>query len=167
MVRITLEIPLCFLTIARLLHATTLAPRGFKCSRIRLIVPPFPAASRPSNSMTILWPVFFTWVCNFKSSICSLSFSLSYSMVDLGIQTWIALSEPLEFMFFRASPSDNLTLFEAVTESSHHMTEYNIYYLDFQFRRIFSMTCLWIHLCSVIEGCIGCLQICIIPSPST
>ena len=36
--------------------ATTRAPRGFRCSMNRLIVPPLPAASRPSKSMTSLLP---------------------------------------------------------------------------------------------------------------
>jgi hypothetical protein len=38
-------------------RATTVAPRGFSGSRMRLIVPPLPAASRPSKSSTMRSPV--------------------------------------------------------------------------------------------------------------
>ena len=51
--------------------ATTVAPRGFRCSVNRLIVPPLPAASRPSNTITIRCPVSFTQFCSLTSSICS------------------------------------------------------------------------------------------------
>ncbi len=45
----------------------------------RLIVPPFPAASRPSNRMTIRVPVSFTQFCSFSSSICNSRLVASYS----------------------------------------------------------------------------------------
>ena len=51
--------------------ATTVAPRGFRCSVNRLIVPPLPAASLPSKTMTIRWPVSLTQFCSLTSSICS------------------------------------------------------------------------------------------------
>ena len=41
------------------------------CSMKRLMVPPLPAASRPSNSMTMRWPVSSTQRCAFSSSRCS------------------------------------------------------------------------------------------------
>jgi hypothetical protein len=37
----------------------------------RLIVPPFPVASRPSNKMTMRVPVSFTQFCSFNCSICN------------------------------------------------------------------------------------------------
>ena len=49
--------------------ATTRAPRGFRCSVNRLIVPPLPAASRPSKISTTFCPVSLTQLCSFSSSI--------------------------------------------------------------------------------------------------
>ena len=43
----------------------------------RLIVPPLPAASRPSKTMTCLAPVSIVQYWNFSSSICSRYFSTS------------------------------------------------------------------------------------------
>ena len=51
--------------------ATTRAPRGLRCSVKRLIVPPLPAASRPSKRIATRWPVSLTQSCIFSSSICS------------------------------------------------------------------------------------------------
>ena len=51
-----------------LLNATTRAVRGFRCSVKRLMVPPLPAASRPSNSITIFWPVSCSQSCTFSNS---------------------------------------------------------------------------------------------------
>ncbi len=45
----------------------------------RLIVPPLPAASRPSKRMTTRWPVSLTQFCSFSSSIWSRRFTRSYS----------------------------------------------------------------------------------------
>ena len=45
----------------------------------RLIVPPLPAASRPSNTSTIRCPVDFTQFCSLTSSICSGRLRYSYS----------------------------------------------------------------------------------------
>ena len=45
----------------------------------RLIVPPLPAASRPSNTITIRCPVDFTQFCSLTSSICSGRLRYSYS----------------------------------------------------------------------------------------
>ena len=51
-----------------LASATTVAPRGFRCSVNRLIVPPLPAASRPSNTITMCSPVDLTQFCSLTSS---------------------------------------------------------------------------------------------------
>ena len=48
---------------------------------MRLMIPPLPAASRPSKRMTILAPVAFTHSCSFTNSVCSLNISLSYSLL--------------------------------------------------------------------------------------
>ncbi|SHX13930.1 Uncharacterised protein [Mycobacteroides abscessus subsp. abscessus] len=58
--------------------ATTRAPRGFRCSMKRLMVPPLPAASRPSKRMTCRAPVRLLQFCSLSSSICSSRFSSSY-----------------------------------------------------------------------------------------
>ena len=60
-----------------LVSATTRAARGFRCSMNRLIVPPLPAASRPSNKITCLLPVSCAQYWNFNSSICSWYFCSS------------------------------------------------------------------------------------------
>ena len=41
----------------------------------RLMVPPLPAASRPSNRMTMRWPVSLAQACSFSSSTCRRNFS--------------------------------------------------------------------------------------------
>ena len=46
----------------------------------RLMVPPLPAASRPSNTITTRWPVSFTHDCSFSSSTCSRYFCFSYAL---------------------------------------------------------------------------------------
>jgi hypothetical protein len=43
----------------------------------RLIAPPLPAASRPSNSTTTRWPVSFTHACSFSNSTCNRYFCVS------------------------------------------------------------------------------------------
>ena len=60
-----------------LVSATIRAPRGLRCSMNRLIVPPLPAASRPSKTMTCLRPESWAQYWNFSSSICSRYFSTS------------------------------------------------------------------------------------------
>ena len=45
----------------------------------RLMVPPLPAASRPSNTMTCRSPLAWLHFCSFSSSICSSRFCSSYS----------------------------------------------------------------------------------------
>ena len=49
----------------------------------RFIVPPFPAASRPSNSSTTRSPVSRTHLCIFSSSTCSSAFWRSYLRRDI------------------------------------------------------------------------------------
>ena len=48
--------------------ATTRNTRGLTRSVIALIVPPLPAASRPSNTMMMRWPVVFTHSWRWHSS---------------------------------------------------------------------------------------------------
>src|SRR4030067_706057 len=67
--------------------ATTRAPRGFKCSTTLLIVPPLPAASRPSKISRTFCPLAMTCFCHFNSSICSFCSSSSYFRVKLLTQT--------------------------------------------------------------------------------
>ena len=61
-------------------RATTRNTRGLTRSVIRLIVPPLPAVSRPSNTMQILAPVAFTHSCMATSSPCRILISRSYSL---------------------------------------------------------------------------------------
>ena len=49
----------------------------------RLIVPPFPAASRPSKRTTSFWPVSRSQPWAFSSSICSSRLLTSYSLRDI------------------------------------------------------------------------------------
>ena len=51
--------------------ATTRNTRGLTRSVIRLIVPPLPAVSRPSNTMQTLAPEALTHSCIATSSPCS------------------------------------------------------------------------------------------------
>ena len=60
-------------------RATTRNTRGLTRSVIRLIVPPFPAVSRPSNTMQIFAPDALTHSCMATSSPCSSFISRSYS----------------------------------------------------------------------------------------
>ena len=58
-------------------RATTRNTRGLTRSTIRLIVPPLPAVSRPSNTMQTLAPLAFTHSCMATSSACSVASSAS------------------------------------------------------------------------------------------
>ena len=49
----------------------------------RLMVPPLPAASRPSNKITWRLPEALIQFCILSSSICSRRFSPSYSSLDM------------------------------------------------------------------------------------
>src|SRR5260221_9278541 len=55
-------------------------PRGFNGWATHLIAPPFPAASRPSNSTTSFLPVVLIEYCIFTSSMCSSASLASYSL---------------------------------------------------------------------------------------
>ena len=59
-------------------RATVLQTRGFKRCMIRLIAPPLPAESRPSNMTSTLSFFSTTQSCNLTSSPCSLKSSLKY-----------------------------------------------------------------------------------------
>src|SRR6185312_8901392 len=59
--------------------ATTRNTRGLTRSVIRLMVPPLPAVSRPSNTMQIFAPVAFTHSCSATSSPCRWRIWCSYS----------------------------------------------------------------------------------------
>jgi len=61
-------------------RATVRNTRGLTRSVIRLIVPPFPAVSRPSNTIQILAPDSLTHSCRATSSPCSSRISRSYSL---------------------------------------------------------------------------------------
>ncbi len=56
-------------------RATTRNTRGLTRSVIRLIVPPFPAVSRPSNTTQTLAPESFTHSCIATSSPCKILIS--------------------------------------------------------------------------------------------
>src|SRR6266704_1758770 len=60
-------------------NRTICAILGFRNCVTRLIVLPFPAASRPSNTTTILARSARTHSCSFTSSACSRNSSFSYS----------------------------------------------------------------------------------------
>ena len=60
-------------------RATTRNTRGLTRSVIRLIVPPFPAVSRPSKTTQILAPDSFTHSCMATSSPCRTLICRSYS----------------------------------------------------------------------------------------
>ena len=68
--------------------ATTRNTRGLTRSVRARIVPPFPAVSRPSNTMTTRWPFALTHSCRLTSSACSLRsrrvYSLFFSFVGFG-----------------------------------------------------------------------------------
>ena len=66
-------------------RATTLKTRGLTRSVIRLIVPPLPAVSRPSNTMQTLAPVAFTHSCSATSSPWRRRISRSYSLFVIGV----------------------------------------------------------------------------------
>src|SRR5271169_5617488 len=67
--------------------ATTRNTRGLTRSVIALIVPPFPAASRPSKITTTRKPCCLTQSCSAHSSTCSLRSAFSYSLRFIGSLT--------------------------------------------------------------------------------
>src|SRR3954452_10305655 len=56
------------------------ATRGLRCSATRLMVPPLPAASRPSKTTTSRTPSARTHSCSFTNSVCRHSSSFSYTL---------------------------------------------------------------------------------------
>ena len=61
----------------------------------RLMAPPLPAASRPSNRITTRWPVSLTQACSFSSSTCSRYFCFSYARRDIRFLYGIAAVAPV------------------------------------------------------------------------
>src|SRR5579864_7241546 len=57
--------------------------RGLTRSIMRLIIPPLPAASRPSKMITMRALVALTQSCSLTSSTCSLKTSASYSFLPI------------------------------------------------------------------------------------
>lgn len=76
-------------------------PRGLSGSATHLIAPPFPAASRPSNSITTFLPVALIQYCIFTNSMCSssnlASYSLRFSLHSCG--DWLTTSFAALFPF--------------------------------------------------------------------
>ena len=67
-------------------RATMRTTRGLRCSVMRLMVPPLPAASRPSKITATRSPACLIHSCSLTSSICSFSSSASY--VSRSIFLW-------------------------------------------------------------------------------
>ncbi len=59
------------------------ATRGLRCSATRLIVPPLPAASRPSKITTSRAPSARTYSCSLTNSTCRRRSSFSYTSRQL------------------------------------------------------------------------------------
>src|SRR5659263_186574 len=68
-------------------RAAIRATRGERYSVIRLMVPPLPAASRPSKMITIRAPVPRTHCCSFASSPWRRYISVSYVLLEI-LATW-------------------------------------------------------------------------------
>src|SRR5579862_5525063 len=66
-------------------NATTRNTRGLTRSVMALMVPPLPAASRPSNTTTTRSPSRLTQSCKAHSSTCSLRSAFSYSLRFIGV----------------------------------------------------------------------------------
>src|SRR5271165_161233 len=79
-------------------------PRGFNGSATHLTAPPFPAASRPSNSTTSLLPVALIQYCSFTNSMCSApslaSYALRLSLPSIGDSSEVAAFCAALFTFF-------------------------------------------------------------------
>src|SRR5579864_4516889 len=71
--------------------------RGLTGSMMRLMMPPFPAASRPSKMITMRALVALTQSCSLTSSTCSLKISASYSF--LPIFGWPLTPSSIDFDF--------------------------------------------------------------------
>src|SRR5215472_12800189 len=101
-------------------RATTRKTRGLTRSVIRLIVPPFPAVSRPSNTTQILAPVPFTHSCMATSSACRTRISRSYSLrfIFAGGPSALACSCPVGGAWPAASSCFCLPFFLAIALTS-------------------------------------------------
>src|SRR5262245_62233677 len=85
--------------------ATTRNTRGLTRSVIALIVPPLPAASRPSNTTITRSPFSRTQSWSAHSSICRVRSSLSYSWRFIGLSAvLIDLVSPSSRVRIPASP---------------------------------------------------------------
>src|SRR5277367_5116044 len=62
-------------------RATTRKTRGLTRSVIARIVPPLPAASRPSKTTITRKPLYLTHSCSLQSSACSRRSSFVYSLL--------------------------------------------------------------------------------------
>src|SRR5262249_44375702 len=65
-------------------NATVRNTRGLTRSVMALMVPPLPAASRPSKTTTTRKPLCLTQSCSAHSSTCSLRSAFSYSLRFIG-----------------------------------------------------------------------------------
>lgn len=74
----TLEVPLAAPGRGWLIERKVLDAAQVQVARERLIVPPVPAASRPSNSTARRWPVCRIHSCAFSNSIRRNRFAASY-----------------------------------------------------------------------------------------
>src|SRR5262245_43247959 len=92
-------------------RATTRNTRGLTRSVIRLIVPPLPAVSRPSNTMQILAPESFTHSCMATSSPCRILIWRSYSLRFIFGRGPLSASSPAADDDVRASASSWLCRF--------------------------------------------------------
>src|SRR5579864_2072350 len=82
-------------------RATTRNTRGLTRSVIALMVPPFPAPSRPSNTRMMRRPLYLTQSWSLQSPTCNFRSSFAYSLLLI-----FGLSPPLEvFGFFIICPA--------------------------------------------------------------
>ena len=80
---VALEVPLPPLALRRHREGDDAGTTGVEVLGEALDRPPLPAASRPSNRMTIFCSLSLTQACSFSSSICSRRFCFSYSLRDI------------------------------------------------------------------------------------
>ena len=110
--------------------ATTRNTRGLTRSVMRLIVPPLPAVSRPSNTTQTLAPVALTHSCMATSSPCSLAISrlvllaahflaglLVLSVGALGLFLLLAHHRPPRGVLAEVNHSSGTTRFDATALS--------------------------------------------------
>src|SRR6201986_5107376 len=84
--------------------ATTRNTRGLTRSVSALIVPPLPAASRPSNTMTTRRPLYLTQSCSWHSPVCRRRNSCRYSLFFIAIiLLLLGTAPPLIWLVHRSS----------------------------------------------------------------